>query len=322
MFFRTAAEPADVPLVPPDAGRVEFAAGKVLWLYLMLGGSALLVVRPPSATTVLVSALLFVLTVCAGHSVGLHRGIIHRTYQSSRWLRGLLAYCFVHTGIGGPVGWLRLHHIRDHYQNGHECPRYFAYRHSLLRDYYWNLHLRFIPRRPELYCIPEEDERDTWLCFLERTWPLHGLALALVLYVCFDLSVALTCVSARVSLGVLGHWFVGFLAHKHGYVRYELDGSPEIGRNLWLLGVLAFGEGFHNNHHANPGSARMGERWYELDLGFLLIRALERLGWITDVRVSSPANTALDPTRRPNARRVPVQLRFGRARAAEREVPA
>src|SRR5262249_4463637 len=158
-----------------------------------------------------------------------------------------LAYLFVHTGIGGPLSWIRLHYVRDYYQNAAECPRYFGYTQSTLRDYFWNLHLRFVPRDWALYQVPESDLADPWLRFLERTWWLHVLGLAVALYATFGLEAALALVPLRVSVSVLGHWYIGYRAHKHGGVRYELDGSPEIGRNLPLLGVLSFGEGFHNN---------------------------------------------------------------------------
>jgi stearoyl-CoA desaturase (delta-9 desaturase) len=98
-------------------------------------------------------------------------------------------------------------------------------------------------------------------------------------------------------VSVLGHWFVGYRAHKHGHVRYALDGSAEMGRNLTLLGVLSFGEGFHNNHHASPRSARMGEAWYELDLGWYTLLAFDRLGWVHDLvqKRHSPPRPAMGP---------------------------
>jgi sn-1 stearoyl-lipid 9-desaturase len=273
-------------LVPPEAGHVEFAPKKTLWLYALLGSTALLWARSPSFSLVASSMALALITLCAGHSVGLHRGIIHRSYRAPRWLRNLLVYSFVHTGIGGPLSWVRLHYVRDYYQNAAECPRYFGYSQSVISDYFWNLHLRFVPREPKLYGVPASEEHDPWLRFLDRTWALHVLALWLVIYLCFGLTAALTLVSARVTVSVIGHWLIGFLAHKYGYVRYELDGSPEIGRNLLLLGALSFGEGFHNNHHANPGSARMGEAWFELDLGWWLIRLLRSVGLIDQVRAT------------------------------------
>jgi fatty-acid desaturase len=287
-------------LVPPEAGHVEFAPGKTLWLYASLAGGALVVFFPPSAPAWATSAVLGLLTLCLGHSVGLHRGVIHGAYRCSPWLRGLLVYLFVHTGIGGPLSWVRLHYVRDYYQNQSECPRYFGYRHALWRDYFWNLHLRFVPRDEAIYGLPGALLQDRWLGFLERTWPLHVLGLFGALWWGFGVSVAAACVGVRVFVSVTGHWCVGFLAHKRGYVRYELDGSSEIGRNLPLLGVLSFGEGFHNNHHANPGSARMGETRREIDLGWYALLLLERLGLVTEL-----CATGRSPdVKRQNARRV------------------
>jgi fatty-acid desaturase len=285
-------------LVPPTVGKVVPAPAKVLWLYLVLGTSGLLWFYPPSLAACGAALGLTALTLCAGHSVGLHRGIIHQAYSCPRWLRGALAYAFVHTGIGGPIGWIQLHYVRDHYQNSGECPRYFRYDHSLTRDYFWNLHLRFVPRDAAVYAFPASDERDPWLRFLERTWPVHVVALGFALWLGFGPGVALVCVPLRVAVSVLGHWFVGFTAHKRGAIRYDLQGSAEIGRNLPLLGILSFGEGFHNNHHANPSSARMGETPLQLDLGWYLLLAFERLGLVHDLQA-----TGRTPVRRFNARR-------------------
>jgi stearoyl-CoA desaturase (delta-9 desaturase) len=293
---------ARLPLVPEEEGRLELGVGKTLWLYAVLGSSALLFVYPPTPALLAVSAALAAITICAGHSVGLHRGIIHKSYQSSRFVRGLLVYLFVHTGIGGPVSWIRLHYVRDHYQNAATCPRYFGYSQSIFRDFFWNLHLRFVPRDPKKYGSPREDEEDPWLVLLERTWPLHPLGLFVIVLLLFGIPAALTVVSLRVSVSVLGHWLIGTLAHKYGYVRYELDGSPEIGRNLLVLGALSFGEGFHNNHHANPGSARLGEAWFELDVGYLFLLALERLGVVWNVQATGRTGSV----GRKNARRVPL----------------
>jgi fatty-acid desaturase len=292
------------PLVLPHVGRLKLGWAKVAWLYLVLGSAALLVLFPPSLSATAVALAMSVVTLCAGHSVGLHRGVIHKSYRCSGWLRGLLSYLFVHTGIGGPIGWIRLHYVRDYHQNQPTCPRYFAYDHSLLCDYFYNLHLRFIPRDAALYGVPEADERDRWLLFLEQTWPAHVIALGVALWLTLGPSVAIVCVPARIAVSVLGHWFVGFAAHRTGDVRYELDGSAEIGRNLPLLGVLSFGEGFHNNHHARPGSARMGEARYELDLGWYLLLALERLRLVHDLQATGRSSTL-----RFNARRAALQKR-------------
>lgn len=287
-------------LVPPAMGRVVFSFRKSAWLYAMLVPTIVWGRRSVTAWSFAASAALTFSTVCLGHSVGLHRGVIHRAYGCSRRFRNALLYLFVLTGLGGPLSWIRLHYVRDYYQNAAECPRYFGYRQSLLSDYVWNLHLRFEPSDPSVYGVPREIEDDPWIGFLERTWALHVVGLGLGIWGWFGFEAAVTCVCSRVAVTILGHWFVGFVAHKHGYVRYALDGSPEIGRNTWVLGILSFGEGFHNNHHAHPGSAAMGEAWYELDFGYLAVRCLEAAGVFRDVR----ASTRGDATLRGNARRI------------------
>ena len=272
------------PLVPPEIGRVRFDAGKTIWLWgLAIPGLA---VGLPSATpaTLAVSSALAFLTLCVGHSVGLHRGIIHRTYEARPAVRGALAYLFVLSGLGGPLAWARLHAVRDYWQNRADCPRYFAYRHSLARDFLWNLHLRFEPADDRTdHRLPPDVLGDPWLRFLERTWPLHVLALALAVLAVLGPAGVAVCVCARTAAGITAHWFVGYAAHAWGERRFEIPGAAESGTNLWLLGVLSFGEGFHNNHHALPGSARMGLRARELDLGWLAIRALERLRLVRGV---------------------------------------
>jgi len=75
-------------------------------------------------------------------------------------------------------------------------------------------------------------------------------------------------------------WFVNSATHMWGYRNYE---TTDDSRNLWWVGLLAFGEGWHNNHHADPASASMQVRWWEFDLNYQVIRLLARLGIVTQV---------------------------------------
>jgi stearoyl-CoA desaturase (delta-9 desaturase) len=245
-----------------------------------------LVIGIPSVTptTLIVSLILTFLTLCVGHSVGLHRGIIHRTYETGRVVKGTLAYLFVLSGLGGPISWARLHAIRDFWQNRSDCPRYFAYGHSIARDFIWNLHLRFEPVDDRAdNRLPADVLHDPWLQFLERTWPLHILVLAIAIRATMGPGAVAVCVCARTAASILGHWGVGYAAHAWGERRFILPGAAESGTNVWILGLLSFGEGFHNNHHAFPTSARMGMRSGEFDLGWLVIRVLERLSLVRRV---------------------------------------
>ncbi|MBH8559699.1 fatty acid desaturase [Hymenobacter negativus] len=258
---------------------------KIVWLYLMLVPALVWGFSSLSGPRSLASALITVVTVGFGHSIGLHRGIIHRSYRCARFTRGMLAYLFVHTGLGGPLSWVRVHYFRDYWQNRLDCPAYFRYDHSIAKDYYWNLHFALKSGDIGRYEIPDEDLYDPWLAFLEKTWYLHVLAAAGLIWAFFGFEAMIVCVPLRISITILGHWFVGFISHKYGYARYDIDDATEHGYNNWVLGALSFGEGFHNNHHAHPSSAKMSTEWYELDLGWYLVAGLRAVGLVWDVQV-------------------------------------
>jgi fatty-acid desaturase len=284
------------------AGQVGLAWTKTAWLYCNLLAGVIALPFGLTRRTFLASFGLAFLTLCVGHSVGLHRGVIHRTYETSRLVRCATAILFAFSGLGGPISWLRVHFTRDYWQNRRDCPRYFGYDHGILVDYHWNMHCRFVPADAALYGIPAEDAEDPFLVLLERTWMAYPVLLMLVVAWLFGPAAAGVACALRVATGILGHWFVGYVSHKIGYVRYGIAGASAEGRNVFFLGVISFGEGFHNNHHAYPGSARMGVKWYELDAGWLVIRTFERLGLVRNVRAwhrpgfaKKPTASAIDP---------------------------
>ena len=93
-------------------------------------------------------------------------------------------------------------------------------------------------------------------------------------------------VCLRVVVGLHATWLVNSAAHMWGRQRFDtLDDS----RNNWWVALLPFGEGWHNNHHAHPTSARHGLRWYELDLTWIQIRFLQFLGLVKSVKVPNLA---------------------------------
>jgi fatty-acid desaturase len=79
----------------------------------------------------------------------------------------------------------------------------------------------------------------------------------------------------RLTLALHATWLVNSATHLWGRTRFE---TGDDSRNSWWVALLTFGEGWHNNHHAYPTSARHGLRWYEIDLNWLGIRALQFLG--------------------------------------------
>ncbi|MCT4625320.1 MAG: hypothetical protein N4A46_16975, partial [Schleiferiaceae bacterium] len=204
-----------------NLGRTEFSWPKVTWLYATILPSILFIYWAANLQWTLISAGLTIITVCVGHSVGLHRGIIHKAFKMSPRARKVFIYLFVHTGLGGPLSWLKLHYIRDYWQNQTTAPAYFMYHHSLLKDYYWNLHLSYTPRELGRYNIPEEDLNDSWFNWLEKTWYWHVLTLAAIIWLTLGFEAMIMLVFVRVALTQLGHWFVGYISHVRGYLNYN-----------------------------------------------------------------------------------------------------
>ena len=88
----------------------------------------------------------------------------------------------------------------------------------------------------------------------------------------------------RVVFGLHSTWLVNSATHLWGSRRFN---TTDDSKNSWWVALLTFGEGWHNNHHAHPASARHGMAWYELDITWLEIRLLKLLGIAKDIRLPS-----------------------------------
>lgn len=272
----------------------RFAFLPSAWFYLMLIPSLAFIWQCITPGNLLLSLLLFWLTVCLGHSVGLHRGLIHGSYSTSRCFRNVLLYLFVHSGLGNILSWTRSHYMRDYWQNQPQCPPWFGYDHSMLKDYWWNLHTQYTDAEMEKYQIPDHAS-DPFIRHLARYGRLHVLATCALLWYFLGWQTMLVLYPARISVTIFGHWFVGYITHTLGEKRWHIRGASVQGRNHWLLGLISFGEGYHNNHHAFPASARMGIRFYEIDLGWYALLFFRACGLVHDLK------SATEETQKPSA---------------------
>ncbi|MFT4251179.1 MAG: acyl-CoA desaturase, partial [Caulobacter sp.] len=125
---------------------------------------------------------------------------------------------------------------------------------------------------------------DRFYRFLERSWMLQQAPVALALFALGGWPWLLWGVAARVCVSVTGHWYVGRLAHRTGPQSWLVETSGVQAHDVPWAAIPTMGEAWHNNHHAWPGSARIGLYTGQADWGFLLIRLLERLGLAWNVR--------------------------------------
>ena len=132
-------------------GKVVWAPGKSVWNSAMLLLAVALVPFYFSWSALLVFLLLSYLTLLFGHSLGMHRRLIHKTYECPKGFERLLVWLGVLVGMAGPFGILRIHDTRDWAQRQAECHEFFAHRRGLLIDAFWQLHCTFqFAIRPDL----------------------------------------------------------------------------------------------------------------------------------------------------------------------------
>jgi stearoyl-CoA desaturase (delta-9 desaturase) len=87
-----------------------------------------------------------------------------------------------------------------------------------------------------------------------------------------------------VSVSITGHWLIGYVAHNRGSRHWHIESAGVQGYNIPFMALLTMGENWHNNHHAFPGSAKLGLKPGELDPGWCVLRGLERLGLAWELR--------------------------------------
>ncbi len=225
-------------------------------------------------------------TLLLGHSVGFHRRLIHRSFECPLWLEHVLVWFGTTVGMSGPFWMIRTHDLRDWAQRQHACHDYLSHRSSMWRDGLWQLHCRLELTRPPRIELAPEIARDRFYRFLERTWMFQQIPIALVLFALGGWPWVVWGVCARIAASVTGHWFVGHLAHRRGPQTWLVGGAGVQAHDVPWAAIPTMGEAWHNNHHAYPGSARIGLYPGQADWGFRFIQLLERLGLAWSIRTS------------------------------------
>jgi sn-1 stearoyl-lipid 9-desaturase len=230
-----------------------------------------------------VAAVLWWITGSFGIGLGFHRMMTHQGFRSYRWLERFFIVCGTLAVQGGPIAWVAGHRLHHAHSDRELDP------HNSRRGFWW-AHIGWIfyrdPKTGEFgnYCKFAKDlVADRFVLFLDRWYIGLQVALGLALLAWGGWSYVIWGIFVRLVFGWHCTWLVNSAAHKFGYQSYD---SRDDSRNCWWVALLSFGEGWHNNHHAFPRSARHGLRWWELDQNYLTLAILEKLRLVWDVRVS------------------------------------
>ena len=241
-----------------------------------------------SGSAVVVLLVLYWLTACIGVTLGYHRLLAHRAFAVPRWLEAFIATCGTLSCQHGPIDWVGLH--RHHHLHSDDP----ADHHNSHLGFWWSHFgwmLRDIPAQHYVRQLTPDMQEVPYYRWLNHNFLLLQLPLATLLFLLGrSLGVggwALVLWGIPLRLVLVYHvtWFVNSATHRWGYVSYP---SGDQSRNNWWVALLTFGEGWHNNHHAYPSSARMGFRWWELDITWLHIRVLQSVGLVRRIRLAPP----------------------------------
>jgi fatty-acid desaturase len=238
-----------------------------------------------------VLAVLHVLAINVGIGMCYHRLLTHRGYQTPKWVEYLMSICATLSLEGGPIFWVsthRVHHQLSDQEGDPHTPReggWWAHAGWLLFGKALHAQTNVLSRYvPDL----SKDRFHVWLSkyhwvpvtasgvlLLAGGWIWGGWVngVAMVLW----------GVLLRVTLGLHATWLVNSATHLWGSRRFE---TRDDSRNSWWVALLSGGEGWHNNHHAHPVSARHGLKWYEIDPNFYGIWLLSKIGLAKKIRIA------------------------------------
>ena len=230
-----------------------------------------------------VTIFLYWMTIGLGISLGYHRLHTHRSFKIPLYLEYFFALCGALTLEGGPIFWVathRIHHQKSDQPGDPHSPR----------DGAWWAHVGWIlfgeanhanTRMMSKYA-PDLAKHRFYIWLNNYHW-LPQVVLGLILLAVGGLPMMLWGICLRVTFGLHATWLVNSATHLWGARRFD---TRDDSRNNWWVALLTFGEGWHNNHHAHPTSARHGLAWYEFDPSWLTLRVLRAMGVATNVRVA------------------------------------
>jgi stearoyl-CoA desaturase (delta-9 desaturase) len=283
----------------------------------LLHALALLVLVPYLFSWTGVGAFVFGLLVFGqiGIPICYHRQLTHRSFRTSKWLERsfvVLALCSAQQTPAKWVAWHRKHHsLSDKPDDPHSPLVSFLWAHfgwlcvedrELTDHSFFEKYARDVLEDPFYFYLERHRTAMIWI------YLAHALAIFLVGLGAAWLVLGEGPAAVQVALSVLvwgviartvyvWHitWSVNSLSHLHGYRNFE---TSDDSRNNWFVALITGGEGWHNNHHADQSAATVQHRWWEIDLNYYVIKALEAVGLASHVIPSASRRRSQQVQRR------------------------
>jgi len=240
---------------------------------------------------VVLAALLWWVAGSLGIGMGYHRLLTHRSYKTPKWVEYFLTVCGSLALQGGPIAWVATH--RMHHQNADKA----ADPHSPHDGGLW-AHLGWIitgegrhNKSAELHAYVPDLRKDRFHAWISEWHWVPLVILALLLLVVGSWPYVLWAIFFRIAFGLHATYLVNSATHMWGSRRFL---TQDDSTNSFWVAMVSFGEGWHNNHHAHPQSARHGLKWYEFDLNWYGIWMLSKFGLAWNIKLPKLSQAVAD----------------------------
>ena len=218
-----------------------------------------------------------------GISLGYHRLHTHRGFVVPLWMEYWFAICGSLTLEGGPISWVathRVHHQKSDQPGDPHSPRDGAWW-SHMGWLIWGETMHNNTRVMSKYA-PDLAKHRFYVWLNNYHW-VPIVAMSAICYAIGGWALLGWGVFVRVVFGLHATWLVNSATHMWGKRRFK---TRDDSRNLWWVALITFGEGWHNNHHAHPTSARHGLAWYEFDPSWIQLKLMKAFGIAKNIRVA------------------------------------
>jgi fatty-acid desaturase len=226
-----------------------------------------------------------------GVGLGFHRLLTHRSFKAPKWLEYTLTVLGTMSMQDSPDKWVATHRIHHAFVETDNDP------HSTRSGFWWaqigwtlwgtaqdydeKILKRYVP----------DLLKDKWHVLIARFYLVPNIILAGIFFAVGGWPMVVWGIFARTVVCWHSTWFVNSLSHIYGSRPHSTNDDST---NNWFVAILTFGEGWHNNHHAFPTSARHGLKWHQFDMNWITIRIFERLGWADQIRIPDTLRLATE----------------------------
>lgn len=230
----------------------------------------------------------YFLTGCIGITFGYHRMIAHKSFTVPKVVEYFAAYCGALSIQGDPLQWASTHRYHHLHTDTPKDP-HSTYEGAWWSHAGWFMDNELTGNRTRDHSNAKELAAQPFYRYMEKTYSWHLLLSLALLYAFGGFGALIWGGCVRTCLVWHITWSVNSLCHIYGKQEYN---TKDLSRNNWLMGVLAWGEGWHNNHHAFEYSARHGLKWWQVDVTWMIVRGLELVGLAKKVKLPSEAAKA------------------------------